>query len=522
MKLEKTKNAIRAIKVGLIFKIYQMLVPFLMRTAMIYFMGVEYLGLNSLFSSVLQVLNLAELGVGSAMVFSMYRPIAEDDEQTICALMALYRRYYRFIGSIIGAIGLLLTPFVPQLVSGEVPNDLNIYILYLLNLAATVLTYWLFAYKNCLLQAHQRIDVVSIISLITMTVQYGLQIIVVIWIKNYYLYVIVMLATAAMNNLITAMAATRMYPNYKPIGKMEKSQVQAINRKIRDLFTGKLSFVIFKYTDTLVISSFLGLVILAIYQNYYFIISSVIGILDIGFGAIIAGLGNSFVTEPKTKQYADLEKFTFLLMWISGVCLCCFLGLYQPFMHLWVGQEYMLKFSAVICFAAYFYVYAINRLLNVYKDAAALWRQDRLRLFVAGMVNLGLNLLLVKSWGIYGVILSTVIAWIAVAIPWIIKNLFGTFFERKLMWGYVKQLLGYTLAAVISGALVSWICLQIGVGGWDHLVLCAVVSVSIPNIVFWITFRRNRLLRPSVQLLDRMTKQKLHLEKFLFRKDLTK
>ena len=480
------------------------------------------MGLNSLFSSVLQVLNLAELGVGAAMVFSMYRPIAEDDEQTICALMALYRKYYRLIGSAIGVVGLLLTPFVPQLVSGEIPNELNVYILYLLNLAATVLSYWLFAYKNCLLQAHQRTDVVSIISLITTTVQYGLQMIVFVWIKNYYLYVIVMLATAAMNNLITALVATRMYPNYKPVGKMEKSQVQTINRKIRDLFTGKLSFVIFKYTDTLVISSFLGLVMLAVYQNYYFILSSVIGILDVVFGAIIAGLGNSFVTEPKTKQYADLEKFTFLLMWISGVCLCCFLGLYQPFMNLWVGQEYMLKFSAVICFAAYFYVYVINRLLNVYKDAAALWRQDRLRLLVAGMVNLGLNLLLVKRWNIYGVILSTVIAWIVVAIPWILKNLFSVFFDRSLLKHYIKQLLIYAMMAAIAGVLVSWICLQIGVGGWGHLVLCAAVSVTIPNIVFWIVFRKNRLLRPSLQILDRMTKQKLHLERILLGEDKTK
>lgn len=522
MKLEKTKNTVRAIKAGMVLKIYQMLVPFLMRTAMIQFMGVEYLGLNSLFSSVLQVLNLAELGVGSAMVFSMYRPIAEDDERTICALMGLYRKYYRIIGLIIGAVGLLLTPVVPRLVSGEIPENLNIYILYLLNLGATVLTYWLFAYKNCLLQAHQRTDMVSVISLITTTIQYGIQLVVILWIKNYYLYVLVMLATTALNNLITAAVATHMYPAYKPAGQLEESQIKAIKQKIRDLFTGKVGYVILRYTDTLVISSFLGLIVLAVYQNYFFILSSVMGVLDIIFTAIIAGLGNSFITESKSKQFADLEKFTFLLMWINGVCLCCFLGLYQTFMHLWVGQEYMLEFAAVICFATYFYVYILNRLLNVYKDAAALWHQDRLRPLITALTNLGLNLLLVNEWGIYGVLLSTVIAWIAVAIPWIIKNLFGTFFERKLMWGYVKQLLGYTLAAVISGALVSWICLQIGVGGWGHLVLCAVVSVSIPNIVFWIIFRRNRLLRPSVQLLDRMTKQKLHLEKILFRKDLTK
>ena len=118
MKLERTKNATKSIAAGLFLKAYQMIMPFLIRTAMIYFMGMQYLGLNSLFASVLQVLNLAELGVGAAMVFSMYKPVAEDDAVTICALMKLYRRYYRIIGLMIGGVGLLLTPVIPKLRAG--------------------------------------------------------------------------------------------------------------------------------------------------------------------------------------------------------------------------------------------------------------------------------------------------------------------------------------------------------------------------------------------------------------------
>jgi len=112
MKIERTKNATRNIVFGVILKAYQIIVPFIMRTAMIYFMGVQYLGLNSLFTSILQVLNLAELGVGSAMVYSMYKPIAEDDEITICALLRLYKRYYFLIGLVIAVVGTAVTPFV--------------------------------------------------------------------------------------------------------------------------------------------------------------------------------------------------------------------------------------------------------------------------------------------------------------------------------------------------------------------------------------------------------------------------
>ena len=196
-----------------------------MRTAMIYLMGVQYLGLNSLFVSILQVLNLAELGVGSAMVYSMYKPIAEDDDITICALMKLYRIYYRAIGLIIAIVGGALTPFIPKLISGDVPAGINIYILYLLNLFSTVLSYWLFAYKNSILQAHQRVDVISKVTLVTNTVQYALQVVVLWEFKNYYLFVLVTLVMQVVTNVATAAVADRIYPNFRPAGKLSNQEV---------------------------------------------------------------------------------------------------------------------------------------------------------------------------------------------------------------------------------------------------------------------------------------------------------
>ena len=315
-KIERTKNATRNIVFGVILKAYQILVPFLMRTAMIYLMGVQYLGLNSLFTSVLQVLNLAELGVGSAMIYSMYRPIAEDDDEKICALMKLYRTYYRAIGLVIAIVGCILTPFVPELISGEIPKGLNIYILYLLNLGATVLSYWLFAYKNSILQAHQRTDIVSKATLITSTIQYILQILVLWFFRNYYLYVIVMLITQAVTNIVTAVVADKLYPQFKPKGDIPNKEVKQINQRIKDLFTAKLGAVVIGSADTIVISAFLGLTTLAIYQNYYFILNSICGFITVIFSAITAGIGNSLVTESTEKNYNDFRKFTFIICFI--------------------------------------------------------------------------------------------------------------------------------------------------------------------------------------------------------------
>ena len=278
-----------------------------MRTLMIYFMGVQYLGLNSLFTSILQVLNLAELGVGSAMVFSMYKPIAEDDSVTICALMKMYKTYYRVIGLVIAVVGAVCTPFVPKLIKSDLPPDLNVYVLYLLNLAVTVLSYWLFAYKNSLLQAHQRNDVSSKVSLITNTIQYALQILVLVTIKDYYVYTIVALLTQAITNIATAMVANKMYPNYKPEGKLPKEMVNQINQRIKDLFTSKIGAIVVNSADTIVISAFLGLNMLAIYQNYFYILSSIIGFVAILFGACTAGIGNSIIVETPEKNFKDLN-----------------------------------------------------------------------------------------------------------------------------------------------------------------------------------------------------------------------
>lgn len=512
-KIERTKNATRNIVFGVILKIYQILVPFLMRTAMIYLMGVQYLGLSSLFSSILQVLNLAELGVGSAMVYSMYKPIAEDDEPTICALMKLYRTYYRVIGLVIAIAGCALTPFISYLIKSDVPTGINIYVLYLLNLGATVLSYWLFAYKNSILQAHQRTDVVSKVKLITSTVQYGLQI-AILWIfHNYYLYVIVALVTQALTNITTAVCSNKLYPQFKPKGKLPKNEVEAINKRVRDLFTAKLGGVVVNSADTIVISAFLGLTVLAVYQNYYFILTSVIGFITVVFTACTAGIGNSLIVETKEKNFNDLNKFTFLVSWIAGICSCCFLGIYQPFMRLWAGDDLLLPFSAVICLVVYYYIYEINQLLNLYKDAGGIWHEDRFRPLVTAIANVSMNLIMVQFWGIYGVLLSTVLSMMFVGMPWLFHNLFTTLFDRSQLRPYLSHLFKYTITAVVSCVIVLLICNSINFGLITTILLRLVVCVMVPFVIYIVLFWRSSEFKQSISLLDNMTKGKLKLRK---------
>ena len=481
-------------------------------------MGVQYLGLNSLFSSILQVLNLAELGVGSAMVFSMYKPIVDDDKDTICALMKLYKVYYRFIGLVIAVIGLILLPFIPKLINGDVPNGINIYVLYLLNLGATVLSYWLFAYKNSLLQAHQREDITSKVTLLTNTIQYSLQLVILIFIKNYYLYVIVILFTQALTNIVRSVIVTKLYPDYKPEGKLDKKVIKEINHRIRDLFTSKLGGVIVNSVDTIVISAFLGLTVLAIYQNYYFILTSIIGFVTIIFNSCIAGIGNSIIVETKEKNFNDLNKFTFIISWIGGFCTTCFLCLFQPFMDVWVKKESLkLDFSVVICFCIYYFVFEINQLLCAYKDSAGMWHEDRFRTLVTALSNLVMNLIMVQFWGVYGVILSTVLSTLFIGMPWLLHNLFTVLFEKSQLKIYLRKLFFYVFVVFCGCVLTYLLCLQLPImSKWMILIIRAIICCIIPNVIYFVVYIKKQEFKDSIKLFDKITKGKISILKKLY------
>ena len=492
MKIERTKNATRNILYGVILKIYQLLGPFILRTIFIYTLGMQYLGLNSLFTSILSVLNLAELGVGSALVFSMYKPIAENDTEKICALMNLYKLYYRIIGLIILVIGLVLVPFIPNLISGSVPEDVNIYVLYLINLCATVLSYWMFAYKTCLFGAHQRNDVTSKVSMISSTLQYIVQAVLLVIIPNYYLYLFITIATQIFNNIYAAYKCNKMYPNYKARGKLPKDEVKIINGKVRDLFTAKLGSVVIGSADSIVISAFLGLSVLGMYNNYYYIMSSVMGFVMLIYSSCTAGIGNSLITETLEKNYKDFKVISLLIGWIISICTVCFLVLYQPFMEIWVGKEYMFDIKVVILFCIYFVVHTLSMLWATYKDAAGIWHEDRYRPLIGALVNLGLNIFFVKviNIGVYGILLSTIISYVLISMPWLIYNLSKVLFKRSL-YRYLFEVARMLMVTLITSVIVYLLCDLITLNIWQEIIIKAIICLIIPNISMYIFFRKN-------------------------------
>ena len=240
----RTKNATRNIIWGMLNKFASLVFPFILRTTIIHMLGSEYLGLNSLFTSVLNVLSLAELGFGSAMVYSMYKPIVENDSKTICALLNLYKKIYRRIGIIILFLGLLLLPFISYFINGDVPTDINIYQLYLIYLGNTVASYFLFAYRTSLLSAHQRSDILSKVSTLFTVLRSLLQFILLLAFKNYYLYAVQLLICTCLINIVDARIAAKMYPYYYCKGEIDNNLAKTIKSKVFALLSVKITTVI--------------------------------------------------------------------------------------------------------------------------------------------------------------------------------------------------------------------------------------------------------------------------------------
>lgn len=481
----RTRRAFVNIIWGFIEKMITLICPFIIRTIMIYKLGNEYLGLNGLFTSILQVLSLAELGFGDAIVFSMYKPIIENDNKMLSALLNLYKKVYRIIGMVILCVGLLILPFITKFVKGGYPSEVNIYVLYCIYLFNTVISYFLFAYKESLLKAHQRNDVNSRILSGCNIVMYVLQIIVLLLFSNYYLYIVIMPVTTIVLNCVRSLFVKKMYPQIVCEGHIEKDAVIGLSKRIIGLTLNKLAQVCRNSFDSIIISSFLGLVILARYQNYYYIISALTVMVSIITTAVGAGIGNSIAAETVEKNYSDYKEFLFIYNWIACFCTVCMLCLYQPFIELWVGKSNVLPLSTVILCCIYFYTMKLGDIAAVYRQAAGIWWEDKFRPIVESVVNLAVNIVLVKYIGVDGVLVSTIISIVCINIPWATYVLFKVYFKMSIKEVFFKYI-RYFIETTVLCAVVYGICSRINGNLLVVLVVRTIICIGLVNVGLYI------------------------------------
>lgn len=506
MNNSRTKNATRNIFSGLVNKIIMLLFPFIIRTIMIKKLGTEFLGLNSLFSSILQVLNLAELGFGSAVVFSMYKPIAEGDKKTICALLNLYKKIYKKIGIVIICISICIVPFLKYLINGSYPNSINLYVVFILYLSNTAITYMLFAYKSSILIAHQRSDIYNNILSFTYVVQYISQIVVIIIFKNYYLYLIVNILATILNNLIVNYIVNKNYPDYVCKGIINNDLKKDIKRRVTGLMMQKICATTRNSLDSIFISSFLGLNTVAIYSNYYTILNAIAGIMTIISTAILAGVGNSVVTESTKKNYNDMCKFNFIYMWIAGLSTMLMLCMFQPFMSLWMGEKYLLSMSSVILLCIYFYILKTGDIRSTYSGANGLWWEGRYRALFESIANIFLNILLGKIFGLNGIILATIISLFVFNFIYSSQILFKYYFKNITVFDFYKKNLLYALTTVVGCCISYIICSKFHYGLLITLIINFFVCISVSSVIYLMVYRHVKEFKESKKFIKTFLK----------------
>lgn len=497
----RSKNASRNIVSGLLNKAVTILLPFIVRTVIIYVLGNEYVGLSSLFTSLLHVLNLSELGFRSAIVYSMYRPIAENNIPKVNSLLNEFKRVYRIVGCVVLAAGVIMSFFLDKLVKGECPPDVNLYLLFWIYLINTVSSYFLFAYKSSLLMANQRRDIISNVDMVLSIIEYILQIVLLLVFRSYYAYIIIVPIYTIANNIVCAKMATKLCPDYTPSGNLSKEERKDLYSRTFAVLGHKIGATVVTSADSIVISAFLGLAILGIYSNYYYIMVSVIGIFTVIYTSIVPGIGNSLVTETKEKNYELFQKLHFAVSWMVGFCACCFLCLYQPFMRIWVGESRMLTMDVVAWMVVYFYTWQIRAMGSHFKDAAGMWKQDFWKPYIGAVVNVVTNIILVQYIGLLGALLSTIIIYTFIYFPWETKVLFDELFERSAK-KYLINTLFYAIAAGGVSIACFWVCNRITVNNLIiQLVIDVVVCCIVFNALYFLVFMRSKYISEVKQML---------------------
>ncbi len=492
----RIKNVANGIVMGFINMLINILLPFASRTIIIYTLGTEYVGLGGLFTSILSVLSLSELGVGAAITYSLYKPIAENRIDKVNSILNLYRTVYRIIGTAIIVLSICLMPFLDVLVAGDLPSGMNMQRLFIVYVINASISYFVFGYKKVLLTAHQRYDLEVNITSVTLVIQYVLQIIILLTTNNYYFFVLVFPACTILNNLIANRVIKNKYSQYKCEGNVSKQEFIDLCKNIGGAFFSKLGSTIYLSVDNIVISTFLGLATLGKYGNYYYIISSLVAIFAIVHNSLRPTLGNCVATETVDTNWTYLEKINFAYMFVVSICCSCCMVLFQDFERVWAGLNNMLPDYMVIWFVVYFFVGRTSAVLGIYQEAAGIWWQGKFIPLIAATVNLIFNVIGVHFIGLPAILISSIISSLFVTLPGTIWIMFKHYFSKKNYLGrYLRNLLYITVKAVVVVCISYFIMRNIHVNSWITLVMKAIMGVVVSTLVLLLLNVRNNVLK---------------------------
>ena len=408
----RVQSAAKNIVFGQIGNFITQLLGFILRTVFIAHLGDTLNGINDLYTSILSVLSMAELGIGTALNYSLYKPVATGDIGKVKSYMQLYKKAYRAIGIVIGVIGLAISPFLPYLVKqpeGVSVRDLTLY--YFIFLFNTVSSYFV-AYKYSLVNAEQKnyiqTNVITITKMITVT----LQIVVILTTGSFYAYLLTAAAVELLQKIFVSNYLNRRYPYLldEDVEKLSKEETGEIVTKTKALVFHKVGDVARLQTDSMIISGFINTVLVGIVGSYNMVLNSVANVVNIIFNSVLSSFGNLIATGSKEKQYQIFKVYRFAACWIYGFAAIGFSMLLTPLIYLWLGSERTLAYGVVMCILIDFYFKGDRIVLSNFKTAAGVFEQDKYLALIQGVVNLIISIVLVQKIGLIGVYIGTIVS----------------------------------------------------------------------------------------------------------------
>lgn len=466
-----------------------LLVSFIARIVFIQVLGTEYLGLNGLFTNILSILSLIELGVGPALTFSLYKPLAENDTQKVKSLMRLYKKAYITIGVLILIFGVSLAPFLENFIKTmpDIPHIHLIFLLFVINAA----TSYFFSYKRSLIISDQKRYIATIYRYSFFILLNIVQIILLYFTHNFILFLVCEILFTFAENIVVSKKADKLYPylKQKNVQKIDKETLSQITRNVRAMLAHKLGSVVVSSTDSLILSKFVGLVGVGLYSNYLLIINALNIVTSQVFTSITASVGNLGATESEDRKKFIFNVVFFMNFWIYGVASICLIVLLNPFIRLWIGEDFILDTSIVLVIIFNFYLTGMRKGVLTFRDALGIYWYDRHKPIFESIINLVGSLILVSKFGMIGVFIGTTISTILTCF-WVEPYVLYKYGFKTTVLPYFKKYALYSAIIVGTYIITDSLSMNFTDENIINFVIQLLICLVIPNIIFTLLFYR--------------------------------
>lgn len=488
----RTYKSLRNIKVGLIVQFINLFIVFFSRTIFIKVLGVEYLGISGLFTSVLTILSLGELGIGESITYALYKPLADNNKAKIKNYMNIFKKFYRGTAVIILALGVSLLPVLKDMISNESNVD-KLHIIFLLFVFNSSISY-LFSYKRILLVADQKSYKTTSISFVFNLLMNIFQVGVLLYSKNYILYLIIQIIFTLLQNIYISVIANKEYPYLNDhsfnSSKLNDLENKSLKTNIKALMIQKIGGVTSQGLDNIVISNFISVTAVGLLSNYTLLVNYISKFINIFFDGIIASVGNLNVEKVNEKKIEIFNNIYFGSSWLYSLISITLFIIMSDFIGLWLGEDYILSKPIAFFIVINFYFTGMRHCVNIFKNSMGLYWYDRYKPFLSAIVNLVFSIILSRYYGIIGVLCGTSISLITTNI-WIEPLvLFKYGFKTSSKEYFIKYFKDFVIL-LLNGAILTifFEIFKFSIS-FNGIVIKGLVSLIIINFIYFFKSRK--------------------------------